>query len=209
MGGTTGSWAALIGLGAFHGINPGMGWLFAVALGLQERRRSAVLSALLPLGIGHALAVAAAIAIAVLSGAVMPLRWVRWVVAAILILFGVSRLTRHRHPGWASMRVSKGGLTLWSFLMASAHGAGLMVVPLFLGMAMPVAHHDMAMNGATTGTALLATSLHALGYLVITALVAILVFEKFGVAILRKAWINLDMIWAIALIGTGAVSVFI
>ena len=92
MGGTTGSWAALIGLGAFHGINPGMGWLFAVALGLQERRRGAVLSALLPLGIGHALAVAAAIAVAVLAGAVMPLQWVRWVVAAILILFGISRL---------------------------------------------------------------------------------------------------------------------
>ena len=135
MGEMTSSWAALIGLGAFHGINPGMGWLFAVALGLQERRRGAVLSALLPLGIGHALAVAAAIAFAVVAGAVMPLQWVRWVVAAILVVFGVSRLFRHRHPSWASMRVSKSGLTLWSFLMASAHGAGLMVVPLFLAMA--------------------------------------------------------------------------
>src|SRR5215475_6136985 len=173
------SWGMVTALGAFHGINPGMGWLFAVALGLQERRRGAVLSALLPLGLGHALAVAGAIALAVLAGAAMPLQWVRWFVAAILILFGISRLFHHRHPSWASMRVSKGGLTLWSFLMASAHGAGLMVVPLFLGMAMPVAHHDMAMNGATTGTALLATSLHAMGYLVITAIVAILVFEKF------------------------------
>jgi hypothetical protein len=209
MGGMSTSWAALIGLGAFHGINPGMGWLFAVALGLQERRRGAVLGALLPLGLGHALAVAAAIALAVLAGAVMPLQWVRWVVAAILVVFGISRLFRHRHPSWASMRVSKGGLTLWSFLMASAHGAGLMVVPLFLGMAMPVAHPGMTMHASTTATALLATSLHALGYLAITAVVAILVFEKFGVAILRKAWINLDLIWAVALIGTGAVSVII
>jgi len=209
MGEMTGSWAALIGLGAFHGMNPGMGWLFAVALGLQERRRGAVLSALLPLGLGHALAVAGAIALAVLAGAAMPLQWVRWFVAAILILFGISRLFHHRHPSWASMRVSKGGLTLWSFLMASAHGAGLMVVPLFLGMAMPVAHHGVAMHATTTGAALLATSLHALGYLTITAVVAILVFEKFGVAILRKAWINLDLIWAAALIGTGAVSVLI
>src|SRR5215472_2256592 len=179
MGGTTGSWAILLGLGAFHGLNPGMGWLFAVALGLQERRRGAVLSALLPLGLGHALAVAGAIALAVLAGAAMPLQWVRWFVAAILILFGISRLFHHRHPSWASMRVSKGGLTLWSFLMASAHGAGLMVVPLFLGMAMPVAHHGVAMHATTTGAALLATSLHALGYLTITAVVAILVFEKF------------------------------
>src|SRR5499427_7952960 len=89
-------WLALALMGAYHGINPAMGRLFAVALGLQERRRGAVLSALLPLGIGHALAVAAAIAIAVLAGAVMPLQWVRWVVAAILILFGISRLFRHR-----------------------------------------------------------------------------------------------------------------
>ena len=151
----TGSWAALIGLGAFHGINPGMGWLFAVALGLQERRRGAVLSALLPLGVGHALAVAAAaIALAVIAGAVIPLQWVRWFVAAILVVFGVSRLFRHRHPSWASMRVSKGGLTLWSFLMASAHGAGLMVVPLFLAMTVPVTHHGMAMHASTPETAL-------------------------------------------------------
>jgi hypothetical protein len=209
MGEMTSSWAALIGLGAFHGINPGMGWLFAVALGLQERRRGAVLSALVPLGIGHALAVAAAIALAVVAGAVMPLQWVRWVVAAILVVFGVSRLFRHRHPSWASMRVSKSGLTLWSFLMASAHGAGLMVVPLFLAMAMPASHHGMTMHTSTPGTALLATSLHAFGYLVITAVVALLVFEKFGVAILRKTWINLDLIWALALIGTGVVSVLI
>jgi len=209
MGEMTSSWAALIGLGAFHGINPGMGWLFAVALGLQERRRSAVLSALLPLGIGHALAVAAAIALAVMAGAVMPLQWVRWVVAVTLVVFGASRLFRHRHPSWASMRVSKGGLTLWSFLMASAHGAGLMVVPLFLAMTVPVTHHGMVVHASTPGTALLATSLHAVGYLVITAVVALLVFEKFGVAILRKAWINLDLIWAIALISTGVVSVLV
>src|SRR5882762_6012112 len=98
MGEMTSSWAVLIGLGAFHGMNPGMGWLFAVALGLQEQRRGAVLSALLPLGIGHALAVAAAIAVAVVAGTVMPMQWVRWAVAAILVIFGASRLLRHRHP---------------------------------------------------------------------------------------------------------------
>src|SRR5262249_37303637 len=129
MGDTTITWAALLGLCAFHGINPGMGWLFAVALGMQERRRGAVLGALLPLGVGHALAVGAAVIVAALAGVVLPLNWLRWLVAGILAALGLSRLFWHRHPRWASMRVSAGALTLWSFLMASAHGAGLMVVP--------------------------------------------------------------------------------
>lgn len=209
MGEMTNSWAALVGLGAFHGINPGMGWLFAVALGLQERRRGAVLGALLPLGLGHALAVGAAIVLALLAGAVIPLPWVRWSVAAILVGFGVSRLIRHRHPSWASMRVSKSGLTLWSFLMASAHGAGLMVVPFFLGIAMPASAHEMGHAGihpSTPAAALLATSLHSISYLAVTAAIAFLVFEKLGVGILRKAWFNLDLIWAIALISTGVIS---
>ena len=211
MGEMTSSWAALLGLGAFHGINPGMGWLFAVALGLQERRRGAVLSALLPLGVGHALAVGAAILLAMVVGAVMPLQLLRWLVAAILIGFGISRLLRHRHPSWASMRVSKSGLTLWSFLMASAHGAGLMVVPLFLGMVMPAQHTHQAamMNGGTPLTALLATTLHAIGYLVVTAAVAFVVFEKLGVGMLRKAWFNLDLVWAIALIATGLIGIVV
>jgi hypothetical protein len=210
MGEMTSSWAALLGLGAFHGINPGMGWLFAVALGLQERRRAAVLSALLPLGVGHALAVGAAIMLAVAVGAVMPLQWLRWLVAAILIGFGISRLVRHRHPSWASMRVGMGGLTLWSFLMASAHGAGLMVVPLYLGMRIPAEHaHHAAMMNSTPAKALLATGLHAVGYLLVTAAVAFLVFEKLGVGMLRKAWFNLDLVWAIALIGTGVVGVLL
>ncbi len=214
MGEMTSSWAVLLGLGAFHGINPGMGWLFAVALGLQERRRGAVFGALLPLGLGHALAVGVAIMIALLAGAVLPLQWVRWLVAAILISFGVSRLLRHRHPSWASMRVSKSGLTLWSFLMASAHGAGLMVVPVYLGMAIPAEHakhhgQASAMFGGSPGNALLATSLHACGYLVVTAAIAVLVFEKLGVGMLRKAWFNLDLVWAVALIGTGLISVLV
>jgi hypothetical protein len=214
MGEMASSWAALLGLGAFHGINPGMGWLFAVALGMQERRRGAVFGALLPLGLGHALAVAAAIVIALLLGAVMPLLWVRWLVAATLTVFGVSRLFRHQHPSWASMRVTNGGLTLWSFLMASAHGAGLMVVPVFLGMAMPgghAMHHGVAaaMYGGTPANALLATSLHAIGYLVVTAAVAVLVFEKLGVGMLRKAWFNLDLLWAVALVSTGLIGVLI
>ena len=201
------SWLALMGLGAFHGINPGMGWLFAVALGMQEKRRGAVYQALLPLAFGHALAVVAAIAVAVVMGVVLPLAVLQWVIAAFLLLLGLSRLLRHRHPRWSGMKVGMGGLTAWSFLMASAHGAGLMVVPLFLGMTMSAdhhAHHSMAATSASL--AFLATGVHAAGYLVVTAVVAALVFEKFGVGLLRRAWFNLDRIWAVTLIATGALT---
>jgi hypothetical protein len=204
------SGAMLVMLGAYHGINPGMGWLFAVALGMQERRRTAVWGALLPLGIGHALAVAAAVAIALLAGAVIPISHLRWPVAGMLLVLGVSRLFRHRHPRWVGMRVGSGGLTIWSFLMASAHGAGLMVAPIFLRMAtaetQPACH---AVKASAPAAAVLASGLHALGYLLVTAIVSLLVFEKFGVGILRKAWFNLDLIWAVALIGTGALTLAI
>ncbi len=207
----TTSWWVLFGLGAFHGINPGMGWLFAVALGMQERRRRAVLAALLPLGVGHALAVAAAIVVALVAGVVLPVHWLRWLVAGTLVTLGVARLFRHRHPRWASMRVGAGALTLWSFLMASAHGAGLMVVPVFLAMTAADAgqghHHAMQMAAATPASALLATGLHAAGYLLVTAAVAFLVFEKLGVGMLRKTWFNLDLLWAASLVGTGLITV--
>jgi hypothetical protein len=207
------SWAVLLGLGAFHGINPGMGWLFAVALGMQERRRGAVFSALLPLALGHVLAVGAAIAIALVAGAVIPLDWLRWLVAGILVAFGVSRLFRHHHPRWGSMQVSFGALTLWSFLMASAHGAGLMVVPVFLNMPIATAHHGhhhgMGMSSMTPAAALLATSVHTIGYLLVTTVVAVVVFEKIGVGILRNAWFNLDLVWASTLLGTGLIGAFV
>lgn len=205
------SWAALFALGAFHGINPGMGWLFAVALGMQEHRQSAIWRALLPLGAGHAVAVAGAVLAAILAGAIVPVDPLRWSVAAILFVFGIRRLVRHRHPRWASMRVGMGRLTLWSFLMASAHGAGLMVVPVFLGMTTVAAHgsHHPLTPTAHTTTALLATSLHAAGYLLVTALVAVLVFEKLGVAVLRKTWFNLDLLWGIALAGSGLATPFL
>src|SRR5262245_578624 len=121
--------AILMALGAFHGLNPGMGWLFAVALGMQERRRGAVIRALMPLGAGHAVAVAVAVGAAVAVGFAIPLAWLRWPIAGVLVSLGAWRFFRHRHPRCSGMRVSMGKLTVWSFLMATAHGAGLMVVP--------------------------------------------------------------------------------
>ena len=194
---STTSWAMLLALGAFHGINPGMGWLFAVALGMQERRRGAVLRALVPLGAGHALAVAGAVGAALAIGAVIPIDRLRWPMAAALVSLGVMRCFRHLHPRGIGMRVGMRGLTVWSFLMATAHGAGLMVVPVFAGM---------SVAGTTAGAALVATGVHAMSYLAVTAFVALLVFEKVGVGFLRRAWFNVDLLWAGALVVTGAVT---
>jgi hypothetical protein len=194
----------LVALGAFHGINPGMGWLFAVALGMQERRRAAVLWALVPLGAGHALAVAVALAAALIAGAVIPLHMLRWGVAAVLVSLGSLRFVRHQHPRCAGMRVGMRGLTVWSFLMATAHGAGLMVVPLVVGLSAASAGHAHHMAAGTSlEAALTAAWLHASSYLAMTGLIAMIVFEKLGVGVLRQAWLNLDLLWAGALLATG------
>jgi len=208
----TGSWAVLLALGAFHGINPGMGWLFAVALGMQERRSSAVWRALIPLTLGHALAIAAAVLIAVAVGVAAPSNSLKIPVALTLGALGAYRLIRHRHFTGGGMRVGMGGLTAWSFLMATCHGAGLMVLPVFLGMAVSAHGASCHMPGATSANATAAataTLAHGAGYLMVTAAAAWAVFTKLGVGILRKAWFNLDVIWAAALIGTGILTVVV
>jgi hypothetical protein len=206
-------WLAVFGLGVFHGINPAMGWLFAVALGLQEQKRAAVFRALPPMVLGHALSIGIIIAAVLLARVSLPHRPLKIVAAVILFAFGFYRLLRSRHPNWVGMRVGFGDLTLWSFVMASAHGAGLMLVPFFLGSPAPAAdhHHDTHQMHASafanfSAPSLLAASVtvHTLGYLLMTALVAILVYEKLGVAILRRAWFNIDLVWMLALILTGA-----
>jgi hypothetical protein len=213
MKGTFWPWVTLFLLGAFHGINPGMGWLFAVALGMQERSRRAVWRALLPLGLGHALAIAAVILLAVLLGVMVPLPALRVPVALTLMGTGVYRLARHCHPRWGGMRVGMAGLTAWSFLMASAHGAGLMVLPVFLDMTARTqaasCHAALANTVGGPMEGLLATLVHGAGYLVVTALAAWIVFEKFGLGFLRNAWFNLDRLWAIALVLTGVLTLLI
>ncbi|HEY6155736.1 MAG TPA: hypothetical protein VIW07_18530 [Candidatus Udaeobacter sp.] len=207
-------WLAVFGLGIFHGINPAMGWLFAVALGLQEQKRAAVFRALPPMVLGHALSIGIIIAAVLLARVSLPYGAVKIAAAATLFAFGLYRLLRSRHPNWVGMRVGFGDLTLWSFVMASAHGAGLMLVPFFLSS--PAAGESHQHHGAHeihawafanfSGPALLiaAVVVHTLGYLIATALVAIVVYEKLGVAILRRAWFNLDLIWMLALMITGA-----
>ena len=126
-------WLALILLGAWHGLNPGMGWLFSVALGLQQRSRRAVFAALLPIAFGHALAIGLVVLLVYIVGAVIPSQWLQIGGAATLFSIAIWKLWRARHPTWVGMRVNFWDLTTWSWLMASAHGAGLMVVPVLLG----------------------------------------------------------------------------
>jgi hypothetical protein len=191
-----------------------MGWLFAVALGMQENRAAAVWRALLPLAIGHAAAVALAILAVILAGIAIPTDTLRWPIAGVLILLGVRRLLRHRHPRFGGMRIGIGGLTIWSFLVATAHGAGLMVLPVWLGMssagsasvanaAAPGHAHLHAPASGDLASGLLATAVHGASYLLVTALIAWVVFTKFGVGLLRTTWINLDAMWAIALLVSG------
>ena len=196
-------WPTLFLLGAYHGINPGMGWLFAVARGMQEHRTRAVAWSLPPIALGHALSVGAVLLIARLAQVALPLMYIRIAVAVALVGLGVYKLIRSRHPRWGGMQVGFRDLTIWSFLMASAHGAGLMVLPVML--AGPHTHHMAASQGANSGVS--ATLIHTLGYFTVTAGVALLVYQKFGLAMLRRSWFNLDLIWAIALVVTGIVGV--
>ena len=205
--GPTVLWLLLL-LGAYHGINPGMGWLFAVALGLQQQKASAVGRSLVPIAMGHALAIGVVVLTAAFLGQVMPTAAIRDAVAAILVGLGIYSLVRHRHPRWVRMQVGFRDLTVWSFLMASAHGAGLMVLPVLLAgstveaAGKTTAHHHL--SAATTPLAgLLATAVHTAGYLAVTGLVAWVVYRKLGLALLRKAWFNLDLVWAVALVVTG------
>ena len=157
---------------------------------------------MLPLALGHALAIAAAVGVAVVAGAIVPLRVIQAVVAGVLVALGVRRVFRHGHPRWVGMQVSLTDLTVWSFLMASAHGAGLMVLPLVLGDPRRRPLHRSG-AGCRPRPAASATLVHSAGYLSVSAALAVVVFEKLGVGLLRQAWVNLDLVWAVALVVTG------
>ena len=203
-------WLILFGLGAYHGINPAMGWLFAVSLGLQNRSRRAVLMAIPPIAIGHAISIVLVVGLLWLAQASLPLMWVRYGAAAILFAFGLSRFIRSRHPKWVGMQVGFRDLTLWSFLMASAHGAGLMLMPVLLGSdhsshASHTAHLAPQQMPSTNDPSqwLAAVVVHSAGYLLVSLLIALLVYEKLGLSLLRRAWFNVDVVWMIALMISG------
>jgi hypothetical protein len=200
------AWTALAGLGAFHGMNPAMGWLFAVALGLQRQSRGALLWSLLPIALGHALSITFVVVALAALRAVLDLRVLQVGAAALLLAFGVYRLVaRHRARG--GMQVGASELTLWSFLMATGHGAGLMLLPVLLEMPIGPHHagHWHTALGPSALTALGAVAVHTVAMLAVATLIATVVYEWVGLAFLRRGWINLDLLWVLALMTAGAV----
>jgi hypothetical protein len=205
--------ATLALLGAYHGLNPAMGWLFAVGLGMQDRDRGSVLRALPPIAVGHELALAAVALLVVGAGIVADPRALSVTAAAMLIGFGIFRFAKPRaHPRWTTMRVSPRELTWWSFLMSSAHGAGLMVTPVLLGAGVPAAAahdgHDHPAAGMSVGEGLLAITVHVGAMLLVMGVVALVVYEKLGLTFLRRAWINSDQVWAAAFVLAGIGTLF-
>jgi hypothetical protein len=219
-------WQAVALLGAYHGINPGMGWLFAVALGMQRGSGCGVWRALPPLALGHAAAVGTVLLLAAAAGLVVAPGVVTGAVGATLVALGCYRLWRHRHPRFGGMQVGFRDLTIWSFLMASAHGAGLMIVPFAMPPERPAsahadpaavhpgpvvsadaltghAHQLQAASEETQSTQIAALAIHTGAYLFVAGLTAWVVYRKLGLALLRTAWLNLDWLWAGALVLTG------
>jgi hypothetical protein len=211
-------WVTLVLLGAYHGLNPAMGWLFALALGLQEKRRSRIVVALLPIALGHALAIAVAIFGWRFMQTFVPLNLLKWAVAFVLFGLGVYRLFRSSHPRGAGMRVGGRDLLVWSFLMASAHGAGLMLVPVLMGDLMQAMSHSTSagmeaapgsLNAPGLGWAVL---IHTASMLTVAGILALAFFEtyeKTGLQLLRHAWLNFDLLWAIALLVAGLAVLFL
>lgn len=205
-------WAVLALLGAYHGLNPAMGWLFALALGLQEKRRSAVIGALFPIALGHASAIALAILLLRFLQHFLPMNILKWSVAAILFTLGAYRIFRARHPQGCGMRASRKDLFVWSLLMASAHGAGLMLIPVLLaqpmlGMAPAMAETAPAVSQPLNASVVvLAVLVHTVSMLVVAGILALLIFETYenlGLRLLRHTWFNFDLLWAIALLVAG------
>lgn len=230
-------WILLALLGAFHGMNPAMGWLFAVLMGFQGRQLRAVVSALGPIALGHAFAIGLLAVTVGLLGLVVPQSVLLTLGGLALVAFAVRKVaTRFRHPRWVGLRVRRHELILWSFIMATAHGAGLMLVPVLIRLRnsptpdSPVhaGHSNLAVstaaNSPPTSTAvaghaghlstggdaltpmLAATALHTVAMFLVMGAIAVLVYQRLGVEVLRRAWINLDLIWVGGLALAGGIT---
>ncbi|MGH6926113.1 MAG: hypothetical protein ACRED5_20495 [Propylenella sp.] len=197
-------WLAVAGLGAFHGINPAMGWLFAVALGMHRKSRAVVFASLVPILLGHAAAIGivlyAAVALGLFieeglltkAGGILLIAWAAW-----HVLYG------HRHRVRVGMQTGLVGLGFWSLLMATAHGAGLMLLPVALPLCLGGPGAELTASGSLLA-GLAVVGVHTGAMLAVIAAIAIAVYEWIGLAFLRRAWINLDYLWSIALAASGA-----
>lgn len=208
-------WLPLILLGAYHGLNPGMGWLFALARGLQEKTRTAVLWALVPIALGHAIAIAVALLILRLAQGIVPFSILKMLIAALLFALAISRLLRARHPRGSGMRVGWWGLGSWSFLMASSHGAGLMVIPVLIAHSTHhMAHFTISDQPESLSTPFLVAAIivHTASLLAVAGILALLFYESYetsGLTLLRRAWFNFDLLWGCALLVAGIAALLI
>jgi hypothetical protein len=198
-------WLALAALGLFHGINPAMGWLFAVALGLNRGSRSVVLLSLAPIALGHAAAVTAVLVGVLTLGLVLDHTILMRAAALVLIGWAAwHAFYGHRQRMRVGMQTGLAGLVLWSFVMATAHGAGLMLVPVLLPICTSAGAAKMEAGGAIP-LALAAVAVHSAAMLAAIAAISVAVYEWVGVDFLRRGWINLDWIWIAALLVCGAI----
>jgi hypothetical protein len=210
---TGGQLAALAALGAFHGLNPAMGWLFSVARGMQERSRRVLLMSLPPIAAGHLASVAIVAAIVSATESVLAANVIGIAGGLVLVGFGLWRLLSERHFRWAGMRLSTPQLAGWSFLMSSAHGAGLMLLPV-LATTTVATHMDHPMPGAPLDgtpvaalTGLAAAGIHTLAMFTVMAACAVIVYEFVGVRFLQRSWFNMDKLWAGVMVGAGALTI--
>ena len=202
--GAVSPWLVLIALGAFHGLNPAMGWLFAVALGLYRQSRKVVLVSLIPIALGHAASITVVVYAVMGLGMAIDEATFRVLAGALLIAWGLYHfLYGHRHRLRIGLSTGLLGLFAWSFIMATAHGAGVMLIPVLMPLAQggEHAHHMPITDSLWVGS--LAVLVHSLAMLVTTGMVALSVYQWVGLDFLRRGWINLDLLWTAALIGMG------
>jgi len=196
-------WFAVAGLGALHGLNPGMGWLFAVALGLHRQRRSVVYVSLLPIAAGHAISIVTVAGLLAATDYLVAPRLAGIGTGLLLIGWALYHWGfGHRHRVRFGLQVGLFGLAAWSFLMATAHGAGLMLWPALLPLCGSQSINSIGVNGSWAA-ALAGVGLHSAAMLATIAVVAALIYEWFGLAVLRSAWVNVDLVWTLALGATG------
>jgi hypothetical protein len=203
-------WLAVAAMGAYHGLNPAMGWLFAVSLGLQERSRKKVLGAMIPIAAGHLVSIALVVALIGWGALEISPHLLQLIGGSAVAAFGAFRLFSSRfHYRWVGMRVNSWDLVVWSFLMASAHGAGLMLFPVLINLPLCTTLSSAAATSAgPTASAMIQTGLwvvllHTTAMLAVMGPLAIAVYDWIGLGILRKAWINVDKLWAATLMGSG------
>jgi hypothetical protein len=209
-----GLWLAVVASGLYHGVSPGMGWPLAVSAGLMERSSRALVAALWPLSIGHLLAM---LLVLLPFGLLVTLvEWQRQIQisASLLVIgFGIFRFVDRRHPR-VMARIRPTQLGLWSFAVAIAHGAGLMLVPIYLGLCrasdLDRGHEAAgALINANLGMAVLVSVVHSLAMIMAGGLSAWLVYRYLGLKFVSRSWFNLDATWAISLVLVGALSLAI